>query len=195
MTGIEVIQQARQPEEMHILEAHVQRLEKEIDTSAVQQGIYLKQLREQGANLLHQLTWNAYCGDILKVPYKTASRRIRASEWHTVLGVELAALEFFPYTNLDTLRDLPADIPTEEIQSVFDAYREHVGDDAGELTHKWVLRESRERAREIVERMLDGASMQDIIELYNCTVFSNQHKNFVMVQCPRCNHDFEWGHP
>ena len=192
MTGIEIIQQARQPEEMQVLEEHVQRLERQIDTSAVQQGISLKQLREQGANLRHQLTWNQYCGDILKVPYKTANRRIRASEWHTVLGIALAALEFFPYTNLDTLRDLPTDIPSAEIQEVFNELHHHVGDNAGDLTRMWVLREGRSRAQEIVDRMLDGASVQDIIELYNETIFSDKKNKYFMVQCPKCSHDFEW---
>ena len=172
----------------------IRALGRTIDTSAVQQGVYIADLKEKEAwATLKCDSWAAFCTEYLKMSSRTAHRRIRASQWHTVYGIALDALYFFDYTVLDQLYDVPTDINPVEIGDVYHEMVKYVGADAKALTHLWMDREQKRRAQEIVDRMLDGASVSDILTLFGIVEEKPvaEPAQVIFLRCPHCDKEFE----
>jgi hypothetical protein len=89
-------------------------LEKTIDSSAIVQGAYIASLRDCDAHIQYGQTWKQFCIDHLNVDYRTAHRRVRAYQWHSVLCIDQERLGDIPYTILDELYDIPDDVDEAE---------------------------------------------------------------------------------
>ena len=72
----------------------------------IRQGIYLEDLQARYPLLEPDSTWKEFVVGNLNMSYRTARRRIRAAEWHTVYGINIDLLENVDASRLEQYRDM-----------------------------------------------------------------------------------------
>ena len=149
-------------------------LEKTIDESAVWQGKYIASLKDKDAHIQYGQTWKQFCTDHLNVDYRTAHRRVRAYQWHSVYGIDMERLGYIPYSYLDQLYDIPQDVHAKDPTVDADQH-------------------ACERAEEIIEALLSGNSVSDIYDMFAPHIPHREQRpgEVLYVRCPKCTNEFE----
>ena len=70
------------------------------------QGLQLEALQVEYLLLEPDSTWREYVAGNCNMSYRTARRRIRAAEWHSVFGIGIDVLRQIDATRLEQFRDL-----------------------------------------------------------------------------------------
>ena len=106
--SIEIIK-ARKTQEAVIAWGH------DASNCEIHQGIYLESLQATYSLLEPDSTWKEYVVGNCNMSYRTARRRIRAAEWHTLFGAEIETLLNVDASRLEQYRDLATDETYREI--------------------------------------------------------------------------------
>jgi hypothetical protein len=133
----------------------------------VHQGIYLQDLQLKYKLLEPESTWKEYVAGNCNMSYRTARRRIKAAEWHTVLNISLEVLRHIDPARLEAYRELVTD------QNVADVVQDLLPPDKG------------------------GAGLSDPDMITNWgkepaePVEKHPVAKIVRVHCPTCDTDFD----
>jgi len=134
----------------------------------IHQGVYLEDLQARYPMLEPDSTWKGFVVGNCNMSYRTARRRIRAAEWHTLFGIDIDVLLNVDASRLEQYRDL----------ATFENAQQMVSD--------------------LLPAECGGAGLSDadmIAKWKGDTVAPKEEKHpvakIVRVHCPSCDTDFD----
>jgi len=129
----------------------------------IHQGVYLEDLQARYPMLEPDSTWKEFVVGNCYMSYRTARRRIRAAEWHTVFGIDMDVLENIDAARLEQYRDLATFENAQQIVSdLLPAECGGAGLSDADMIAKWkgdtVAPEPAEPKKSVPVRFVDTAS-------------------------------------
>lgn len=81
----------------------------------VYQGVYLEDLQARYHTIEPDATWKEFVVGYCNMSYRTARRRIKAAEWHTILQIDLDKLSQVDVSRLEQYRDMANEENAQEM--------------------------------------------------------------------------------